>query len=585
VPLLVGFLQLANVAGVPGVAHFPYVGGAYEGHFFRLTSVARESSWFGSFACVTLPFLVIGVARTSSTWRRWGLLLVIGNLLLFVVLGTSKSAYAAVATEIGVGLFVVLAAYRPMRLIGKFFFGMLVLATMLFATAVAAPRAYDRVTEPFIIKAVVAYQIFAPLLEGNTKFVSIGTRLGMSTAGVSMGQDHPVAGVGLGQFGFNVYNYIPLWGLNPETLGWLSNDLTAWPSTSNLYTRLLAEVGALGMIAYMALRLVLLLAVARRLLWRDGETWLRDLAVFSAMTALIVFDFHRDSFVNLDLWAVLGMALACMHETAAARQEAAERTVLPWLSWRLVAATAAASFIVAMAVILSRPVGYQASTTLVPKSGGVSILPASDAVDSAPGVVAAGDTDENFKLLRMLWGSSTVAERMIAVRPDLVRAALKADGTVTPAALADYIKWNVAVLMADSQTTLTFRYRNADPDLAKAFLATAVGETDRAIAAISESRAAQAARLSRMVMARNTDIATRQMMLALSAAQELQSGFDQAGENNSFDYVEHPGVSLSALSPQPAIAVLFALVLAGLTAAIVAAAGLLWPAFFWRSFT
>src|SRR6185312_9485217 len=142
---------------------------------------------------------------------------------------------------------------------------------------------------------------------------------GMSSAGVSMGQDHPLVGVGLGQFGFHVYNYVPLWGLNPETLDWLSNDTKGWPSTSNLYTRLLAELGGPALAAYLTFRLVLMLGVGARLLRKGSKTWSRDLAVFSIMSALVAFDFHRDSFINLDMWAALAMALACMHETVTAR--------------------------------------------------------------------------------------------------------------------------------------------------------------------------------------------------------------------------------------------------------------------------
>ena len=585
VPMFVGFLQLANVAGIHGFAHLPYVGGAYEGGFFRLTSVARESSWFGSFACVILPFLIMSRVQTKSAWRKWAASATIGNLLLFVVFGLSKSALAALATEIAVGGLILLIAYRPMRTIGKFFFGLIVIVTVLFATAVLSPAAFTKVTEPFVNKAIFAYQLFEPLLNQDKQFISISTRFGMSSAGVSMGQEHPFVGVGLGQFGFNVYNYIPLWGLNRETLSWLSNDTKGWPSTSNLYTRLLAEIGGPGFAAYLAFRLVLLLGVGARLLRKDSGTWSRDLAVFSIMSALIAFDFHRDSFINLDMWAALGMALACMDETVAARQGATRGIVSAQRTWPLFGVVAAVSFCVVMGLILSRPVSYQASATVLPKSGGIVISASEGLDDSGTSVLQGGDQDAHFKLLRVFWASRTVAARIIAAHPDLVRAVLKTDEPVTPSVLADYIKWNVTVLMEDDQTTLTFQYRNPDPKLADRFLVAAIDETDHAIAAVSTASGAQAAQLSQLIIAKKLDIATSQDLLAQSAARELQSGFDVASQNTSFDYVEHPAVSALAFSPQPAIALLFAFLLAGLTAAVTATMRLLWPAFVWRSYT
>jgi hypothetical protein len=579
VPLFVGFLQLANVAGIHGLSHLPYVGGVYNGGFFRLTSVARESSWFGSFACVILPFLIMSRLRAESVWRKWAALGTIGNLLLFVVFGLSKSALAALATEIAVGLLIMLVAYRPMRKIGKFFFGLIVVVTVLFAMAILSPAAFTKITAPFVNKALVVYQLFEPLLKQNKQLISISTRFGMSSAGVSMGQEHPLVGVGLGQFGFNVYNYIPLWGLNSETLGWLSNDTKGWPSTSNLYTRLLAEIGGPGFAAYVVFRLVLMLGVGARLLRKGSGTWSRDLAVFSIMSALVAFDFHRDSFINLDMWAALGMALACMHETVAARQGAKRRNVSAKRTWPLFGVVAAVSFCVVMCVILSRPVSYQASAAVLPKSSGIVISASAGLDDIGTSVSQGGDQDAHFKLLRVFWASRTVAARIIAAHPDLVRAVLKTDEPVTPSVLADYIKWNVTVLMEDNQTTLTFQYRNSDPKLADRFLVAAIDETDHAIAAVSTARRAQAAQFSQLIIAKNLDLAASQDLLAQSAARELQSDFDLAGENTSFDYVEHPAVSLLAFSPQPASALLFAFLLAGLTAAVAAVVRLLWPAF------
>jgi hypothetical protein len=574
-PLLVGLLQIANLFGVHAFAHLPYVGGASGAGAFRITSVAREASWFGSFTCVVLLFLLMSVRQIGGFWRKlagWG---GIALLLLIFLLGISKSSYAGLALEGAIVLIAVIVIRHPWRAIGKVFLGLVLLGCAMFTLAIVAPAIFGKVVAPLVNKATMVYQLFEPLLLGDTNFISIGTRFGMSAAGISMGGDHPVVGVGLGQFGFHVYNYFPLWGLNSETIGWLSNDQNAWPSTSNLYTRLLAETGALCLILYVAFRLILMLGVFKRLLCKDSPAWWRDISILAIMSGLVVFDFHRDSFINLDLWAATGMALAAMHESRSARPAAmAERGNSDSL-WRVFGLIGALSFAAVFAVALSRPASYQATAMVVPKSNGVAVSPGSVQSDT-PSIAEGGDPNGQFKLLRTFWGSRSAAARILADQPGLVREILKSD-KITPSSLVDYISGNIVVLMQNNETTLIFQYRNADAALAERFLEATIDGTDRAIAAQLAVRGAQASQLTQLALARSPDIATRQSVLGWAAAQELQSNFDTAGEYVSFDYVEHPAVSDSANTPDPVHTLIFALLLAALTGSLAVGARMLWP--------
>jgi hypothetical protein len=517
---------------------------------------------------------VVGTGRFSG-WRKGGGYTAIGVVLLFIIMGTSKSAYAAVATEGLTAALVYFIAWRPWRAVGKVAVATGLLATTLFAMAIFAPGAFDRVTAPFVNKARVVYFIFEPLITGNTKAVSIGTRFGMSSAGMAMGTDHPVTGVGLGQFGFYAYNYTPLWGLNSETLAWLSNDTKAWPSTSNLYSRLIGEVGLMGCVLYAGIRLLLMLAVAARLVRRDSPTWTRDLCILATMMALVAFDFHRDSFVNLDIWAALGMAMACARKDYVL---AADRAGTAGVRARWVfLCTMPTAFILVLAIILITPVSHMASATLAPKGSGVVIDQGDATIGAALQVMPDTNGDIQFQRLREFWGSTTVAARIIVHRPDLARAVLPGQ-LVTPITLARHISDNVSVLMADKQTTVTLQYRNSDQVLARDFLAVAIEETDQALAAEAKASGAQAGQLRRIALSADSDIGTRQELLARAAAQELQSGFDAAGAHAGFDYVEHPGIIPNSQSPQPLPSFLFAAGLALIAAMVTALAALLLPA-------
>ncbi len=574
-PLLVGLLQVANLFGVHALAHLPYVGDVSGGGAFRITSVAREASWFGSFSCVVLPFLLMSVGQIDGFWRKlagWG---GIALLLLIFLLGISKSSYAGLALEGAIVLFAVVVIRRPWRTISKVLLSLVLLSCAMFIVAIVAPATFGNVVAPFVDKAILVYQLFEPLLLGDTNYLSIGTRFGMAAAGVSMGADHPVVGVGLGQFGFHVYNYFPLWGLNSETMAWLSNDQNAWPSTSNLYARLLAETGALCLVLYVAFRVALMLGVFRRLWRKDSPSWWRDISLLAIMIGLVIFDFHRDSFINLDLWAAAGMSLAVMHEVRSAHPARMARPGYSDRLWRVFGLIGALSFAAVFAVALSKPASYQATATVVPKSSGVTVAPGTILSDT-PSVAEGGDPDGQFKLLRTFWGSRSAAARILAEQPGLVRKVLKTD-KITPLSLADYISSNIAVLMQNNQTTLIFQYRNPDAAVAKRFLEATIDGTDHAIAEQLAVRGTQARQLTQLALARSPDIVTRQSVLGWAAAQELQSNFDTAGAYVSFDYVEHPAVSHSANTPDPVRTLVFALLLAVLTSSFAAAARILWP--------
>ncbi|HKU65851.1 MAG TPA: O-antigen ligase family protein [Rhizomicrobium sp.] len=564
IPMLVGLLQLANFVGLHAVAHLPFVGGAYEGGFFRITSVAREPSWFGSYFCVLLPFLWGSLAAAGSRVRKWGGMAVLAIMLLLYFFGFSKSAYAALVLEVLVLCLTGVIFRWPGRVMAKTFVGLSITCVLLILLAVLAPTLFGKVTDPFVARGLAAYQLFKPLLTGDTKFVSIGTRFGMSAAGIAMGESRPVLGAGLGQFGFHAQNFIPMWGVNDETVNWLSNDTHQWPSTSNLFTRLIAEIGLVGALFYLVIRVLLVFAMGLRLLRKDDPLWWRDRAIFAILIALTIFDFHRDSFINLDMWVAMGMAIASLTRGQSVSREVG--LLRSGQAWRFFGVVAAVSFCIMLCLELSQQTAFQAHAVLIPKSHGIAVEP-QQIENESPSVGLGGRPDSRFWLFRVYWGSRSVATRLIADDPALVQTVLKSGRPIVPSELADYISANIAVLLADKQTTLTLEYNNPDPQIALRFLTKTIEETDRAVSADSAAAGTEAANFSRLVAKSGMlSVQDRQTMIANMASRELQNVFDRVGENASFDYVERPAVSLEHPIPQPGHGLIFAIAMAFLTA-------------------
>ncbi len=317
-----------------------------------------------------------------------------------------------------------------------------------------------------------------------------------------------------------------------------------------------------------------MLGIFKRLLRKNNPSWWRDISILAIAIGLVAFDFHRDSLINLDLWAATGMSLAVIYESHSAHPaRIAPRNPDPL--WRVFGLIGALSFAAVFAVVLSRPASYLATAMVVPKSNGATVAPGSIQSDT-PSVTEGGDPGSQFKLLRTCWGSRSAAARILADQPGLVREVLKSD-KITPLSLADYISGNIVVLMQNNETTLIFQYRNPDAALAERFLEATIDGTDRAIAAQLAVRGVQASQLTQLALARSPDVATRQSILGWAAAQELQSNFDTAGEYVSFDYVERPAVSDSANTPEPVNTLVFAILLSVLTGSLAVGARMLWP--------
>jgi hypothetical protein len=280
----------------------------------------------------------------------------------------------------------------------------------------------------------------------------------------------------------------------------------------------------------------------------------------------VAFDFHRDSFVNQDLIAALGLALACMSRNGGrdnSEQPTSQR------GWRFFAAVTGVCFCVALISMLISPPLYCASATLAPTTVRVAVAP-SESESEVPDIVPFDGGQPRFRLFHDYWGSRSAAARIIATRPDLVRAVLKSETPISPSRLASFIHDKVIVLMADKQAALTLQYWNSDPQLASQFLAVAIAETDHAVAASAAVMAHDALELSRIGVEQTQDLTARRVLLDYAAAKDLQAAFDGQGRNTTFDYIEHVNVSFADVSPRPSVALPFAFLLAALTAAVAA---------------
>jgi O-antigen ligase len=139
--------------------------------------------------------------------------------------------------------------------------------------------------------------------------VSLGPRVAYAAGGLRAFDQNPLTGVGLGASGFYIYQNIPdgvLMGV-PEIAEALAPDSRLFPNPKNLYVRLLAETGLVGLALFGAFWLGLL-ADALEALHRPTNLgrFLGTAGLFT-LAALALQAVSQDSFALPELWLNLGI--------------------------------------------------------------------------------------------------------------------------------------------------------------------------------------------------------------------------------------------------------------------------------------
>jgi O-antigen ligase len=142
-------------------------------------------------------------------------------------------------------------------------------------------------------------------------FVDIyaGPRLAFAWTGWTIFEQHPWTGVGLGATGFYFYQALPDWSrFNiTEISQLLSPDNLTYPNNKNLYIRLLAETGIVGLWLFISFYLLLLGKVFTLLRSKRKELVFVGTASLLAWFAIVALGLSQDSLAMLNIWMPFGI--------------------------------------------------------------------------------------------------------------------------------------------------------------------------------------------------------------------------------------------------------------------------------------
>jgi len=268
----------------------------------RLRSVCGEASWFGNYIAFVFPWL-LGCFFYSQKHRLL-YSIVFGYAILMLYLSFSRTSYFIAAAEILFFLGLFIWKQRDKSVIPRllvFLLTIIVVAVVVYLL----PSKFDSFREIKVLRSFVQE-------EPDFVMSNVG-RFGSNVAALRIGLSYPIFGVGFGQYGFYMRKFIPDWALkSSEITSWASvENGTPWPPALNLYARIWAELGLIGISIWLLIWITLFYSCFKIVKIRgdkinDHQQMYGIVLLVSIFGAFLV-GFSIDTFRPMQYWILLAM--------------------------------------------------------------------------------------------------------------------------------------------------------------------------------------------------------------------------------------------------------------------------------------
>ena len=280
----------------------------------RVSGMAYEPAWLaGQIATVYLPWLLAslltGVRVTRFKWFEVSLL---GSAVLLLLATFSRGG---LLTAAGAAVLTFLLAGRTeLRTAWNWFVSgfrrgsnwlvRVGLVILLIGTLVAAGL--------FLSQKGYITRLFNTRADSVAEFIiqnSAGARAAYSFGALGAYEENPLTGVGLGASGFYIYDHLPDWALTtvPEIARQLNPENRLYPNPKNMYVRLLAESGLVGLFAFVAFLFSVLGDALRALQSKMVFGRYLGIAGIFSWIAIALYNVTQDSFATPNIWINFGI--------------------------------------------------------------------------------------------------------------------------------------------------------------------------------------------------------------------------------------------------------------------------------------
>jgi len=221
--------------------YFPFINNSFSGGGrMGISSVTFEVPSLGNYLIFVFPWM-LSYIFTEKNWLKFIPSVVVIILMLF---SDARAAFVVIIVQT---ICFILMLLHDIRYRKTTIFGLQFTAVVLGVFV--------------LLNSEKIYQSVGKKLDrinfskNLTKDVSNKSRFGMQYATLKVFKENPVCGVGLGQVAYHMRYHYPYWATsdNWEFYMFQNEQHKPFPPTYNIYTRLLAETGIIGVLLFLSL--------------------------------------------------------------------------------------------------------------------------------------------------------------------------------------------------------------------------------------------------------------------------------------------------------------------------------------------
>jgi O-antigen ligase len=298
----------------------------------RVSGLTYEPNWFAEqISFLYLPWLFAAVLRRKTVFPfRWhfvsieSLLLLWSGIILFFTYSRSGLIILLLFIFISILLFLPGSKKKtdrmqshPLHENARRFgvAGLIVLGLIVVIFAIGQRNHYFSRIWNYWVKDVKTTNYF--------EYIAFGQRFVYWETAYHIFSQYPIFGVGLGNYAFYFVDSLPERAFNtiPEILRNVTYSQASGRlvTSKNLFTRLLAETGIVGMATFLAFIVVVCGCTLYLWLSPDNEHKFWGLAGMLGLIAFTLSAFSNDSFSVPNMWIVFGLITAAAHYSTTSR--------------------------------------------------------------------------------------------------------------------------------------------------------------------------------------------------------------------------------------------------------------------------
>lgn len=271
--------------------YFPFVEAKTDLRLKRISSITFEPPALGTYLITIFSWMCSYTITSKSYFKFMPALLVIA--LAFI--SGSRAAFFIIIVQAIIFVFAISQSYQYNKIFSK-----------IVLTSLIAISAGLLVYAPKIIN-YVDNEIQSFKLNDDDHSLSNKSRFGIQYAMYQVFLDNPVVGTGYGQQAFAARSKYPSWAKRNNwefRLKYLNQNSKRFPPGYNLYLRLAAETGALGLLGF-------LLVISYIMIWCYNNLKMQKnllaIIVFVSMTGFMLNWLKMDTFRIYGFWICLAL--------------------------------------------------------------------------------------------------------------------------------------------------------------------------------------------------------------------------------------------------------------------------------------